>query len=139
MDSVKQFLALNHLVTFVTTVVLLLASAIVFAEPIDIGFFDKIDYTYETTTVERLDNSVRVWIVSIDQKFNVTHDKHYVGMAIRLEIDCSAHTVGLLEEATFDKKGNILVQGQIKTVPQFWHIVNGKMTHALYISVCTAV
>jgi hypothetical protein len=139
LDNLKQFLALNHLVTFVTTVVLLLASAIVWAEPVDIGTFDKIQYTYEASKVERLDNSVRVWVVSIDQKFNVTNDKRYVGMAVHLEIDCSAHTAGLLEEATFDKHGNILVQGHIKIPVQFWHIVNGKMTHALYISVCTSI
>ena len=136
MDKIKQSLKPNYLVTFVATVVFLLASAIVWAEPIDIGTFDKIRYSYETTNVEKLDNSVRVWVVSVDQKFNVTHDKKYVGMAIHLEIDCSSHTAGLIEEATFDKHGNTLVQGKIRKEIQFWPITIGKMTHELYMLIC---
>jgi hypothetical protein len=127
------------MVKYLAFVTLLLASAIVFAEPVDIGTFDNVRYSYETTNVEKIDNSVRVWVVSVDDKFNVTHDKKYVGMAIHLEIDCSGHTAGLIEEATFDKHGNTLVQGKIRKNIQFWPITIGKMTHELYMLVCKNV
>lgn len=124
----------------IAAIVLLLYSLSAHAEVGTIGKFGGDVYGYDTVNIERVDNTVGVWILTRSKKYNYMNHNDYSFFAGKFIIDCSGRGVAFVAGTTFNKKGEAPERKEQKEEEyKFYSIKAKSVVHPLFIKLCVNV